>query len=127
MQMQIYIFGNIDLETDSLPVQLIPDLEKTFPEHTFTTLDPNEEWDVPNHMIIIDTIVGIRDVIVFQDLHAFLQTPRVTCHDFDAYTNLQFLVKLGKVKEVTIIGIPVLMPEGTVLEKVVQILRTQIS
>jgi ADP-heptose:LPS heptosyltransferase len=104
--MRFFVFGNPDLEVDSLPIQLIPELQKEFPDITFEVLDPNEEWDVPKHMNIIDTVVGIDEITVFEDLNTFVQTPKMTCHDFDAYTNLQFLKKLGKIDSVYIIGIP---------------------
>jgi len=111
----IFVFGNPDLEIDSLPVKMLPGLRKKFPEITFIVLDPNEEWDVPRDMIIIDTVVGIENLTVFDDLHAFINAPRVTCHDFDAYMNLQFLLKLGKITSTHIIGIPAGHPEERVL------------
>lgn len=112
----VFVFGNPDLETDSLPVKMLPKLQEAFPYITFTILDPNEEWTVPKHMIIIDTVLGIKEITVFDDLHAFISAPRVTCHDFDAYMNLQFLLKLGKITSTRIIGIPAGQPEDR-LEK----------
>jgi len=104
--MHVFIFGNPDLATDSLPVQLLPALQTAFPDISFETLDPNEDWDLPHHPLIIDTVVGISEVTVFHDLSVFTRAPRVTCHDFDAYANLLLLKKLGKIGEATIIGIP---------------------
>ena len=112
--MRFFVFGNPDLEVDSLPLKLIPELVKEFPNHTFEVLDPNEEWDVPKHMNIIDTVAGINEVTAFDDLDTFVQAPKMTCHDFDAYTNLQFLKKLGKIDSVYIIGIPGGHPENRV-------------
>lgn len=86
-------------------------------------LDPNEEWEVPSHMHIIDTVVGIRDVTIFHDLDTFMQTPRVTCHDFDAYTNLMFMKKLGKIHSVTIIGIPPILTQNETLTKLTELLQ----
>lgn len=121
-----YIFGNPNLAMDALPITLIPELEKQYPQHSFTVLDPNEEWDVPRDMYIIDTVVGIKTVTTFTDLHAFLDGPKVTCHDFDAYTNLKFLKKLGKIDSTTIIGIPGGHPEDRVkkeLYKAIELLK----
>lgn len=112
----IYVFGNTNLEIDSLPIRLAPKLRKTFPNITFTILDPNEEWVVPKRMIIIDTVVGITEPTVFEDLDIFMKTPRVTCHDFDAYTNLQFLKKLGKIESVFIIGLPPGISEDSAMQ-----------
>ncbi len=111
--MRIFLFGNPDLDMDALPIRLIPRLQKMFPSVAFISLDPNEEWDVPKHMVIIDTVVGSTEVTVFHDLHAFMQTPRVTCHDFDAYTNLQLLLRIGAIEGVTIIGLPPTLTEDT--------------
>lgn len=111
----VFVFGNPDLEIDSLPVKMLPKLQKAFPEIHFTILDPNEEWDVPKHMVIIDTVIGIKEVTIFQDLSAFIDAPKVTCHDFDAYTNLQFLKKLSKIHSTYIIGIPNGIPETEAL------------
>jgi len=116
--MHIFIFGNPDLEIDSLPIQLLPDLRSKFPEHTFAVLDPNEEWNVPRDMNIIDTVVGIDTITVFDSLEVFIQAPKMTCHDFDAYTNLLFLKKLGKIDSVRILGIPPQTSKDTVLEAV---------
>ena len=114
---QFFVFGNLDLAMDALPIQLIPKLKKKFPQHTFTILDPNEEWDVSRDMYIIDTVVGIEVVTIFTDLDVFLDGPKVTCHDFDAYTNLKFLKKLGKIDTTYIIGIPSGHPEDRVLKE----------
>ena len=91
---------------DALPMRLLPKLRDTFPDITFTTLDPNEEWDVPEDMLVIDTVVGIKEPTVFNDLSKFMAAPRITCHDFDAYANLMLMKKLGKIHSTTIIGLP---------------------
>ena len=104
--MRVYIFGNPDLPEDSLPLQLLPTLRKNFPDIKFEALDPNEEWDPPEELTVIDTVVGINEVTVYDNLETFSNTPRVTMHDFDALTNLRYLQKLGKIKKVKIIGVP---------------------
>ncbi len=104
--MQVFVFGNPDLPADSLPLRLVPSLAAAFPQIEFATLDPNEDWDVPSHMHIIDTVAGLSEPAVFTDLGAFVAAPRLTCHDFDAYANLLLLKKLGKLTAVTIYGLP---------------------
>jgi len=125
--MRFFVFGNPDLEVDSLPIQLIPELQKEFPDITFEVLDPNEEWDVPRHMNIIDTVVGINEVTVFDDLNTFIQTPKMTCHDFDAYTNLQFLKKLGKIESVYIIGVPSDVATDSIKSSLVHVIKMRVS
>ena len=104
--MTVFVFGNAALEQDSLPLRILPDLETKFPSISFQTLDPNEEWDVPKEMIVIDTVMGIKDITVFDVLEQFSAAPRVSLHDFDAYANLRLLSKLGKLKNIKIIGVP---------------------
>lgn len=103
---RVFVFGNPDLPIDSLPLQLIPVLKESFPDISFETLDPNEEWDVPKHMLIIDTVVNLKQMCVFTDLKVFMAAPRMTCHDFDAYANIMLMKKIGKIADVTILGIP---------------------
>jgi len=106
MKNTIYIFGNPDLEMDSLPIRLLPELETRFPEIAFVVLDPNEEWLIPEEMVMIDTVVGIKELTVFNDLKHFIEAPRISVHDFDAFFNLIYLQKLGKLKKIKIFGLP---------------------
>ena len=121
--MKIFIFGNEDLQMDSLPLRILPRLKKDFPEVDFVTVDPNEEWDVPEEVFVIDTAVGIKDVTVFDSLDKFSASPRVGMHDFDALTNLIYLQKLGKIKSVKIIAIPPEMGEMEAVKKISEILQ----
>jgi hypothetical protein len=116
--MKFYIFGNIDLPNDSLPLRILPELEEKFPEIDFYIKDPNEDWVVEDHINIIDTVVGIDDVTIFDGLEKFSAVSRVSVHDFDALTNLRLLQKLGKIKSVKIIGLPGEMAESEALKKV---------
>ena len=55
--MTIYIFGNPDLQFDSLPIKILPKLQKKFPAIKFKIKDPNEEWaNNGKCLYIIDTI-----------------------------------------------------------------------
>ena len=102
----VFIFGNPDLEIDSLPVKLAPRLRQTFTDISFEVKDPNEEWDVPEELTVIDTVMDLNEVTVFNDLESFDASPRLTMHDFDALANLKYLKKLGKLKKIRIIGVP---------------------
>jgi len=115
---KIFVFGNINLENDSLPLRILPKLQEKFPNLEFEIRDPNEEWGVPEKIVIIDTIIGIKRVKIFDSLDEFLSAPRVSMHDFDALTNLRFLWKLGKIKKIKIIGVPPEMNEVEALKKV---------
>ncbi len=109
--MTIFVFGNPDLEEDSLPLRILPQLCERFPDIDFQVKDPNEEWDIEGEMIILDTVFGIEDIKVFDDIKKFDTTPRVSMHDFDALANIRLLIKLGKIKAIKIIGVPPMMNE----------------
>lgn len=121
--MIVYVFGNPDLPADALPLKILPELEKKFPNTQFVAKDPNEEWNVPEEFVAIDTVEGIKDVAIFDDLAQFAAAPHVTMHDFDALTNLRYLQKLGKLKKVKIIGIPATIPESEALPKTIALLK----
>ena len=120
---RIFVFGNINLDNDSLPLRIMPQLQEKFPDIQFEVRDPNEEWGVPDEFIIIDTVIGIKGIRIFETLDKFLSAPRVSMHDFDFLTNLQYLWKLGKIKKIKIIGLPPNMEESEAVKKVSAILR----
>jgi hypothetical protein len=119
----VWLFGNPDLDSDNLPLKLLPELKKRLPGVEFKVMDPNDDWDflsppyeggakgrsetdADNRLIIIDTVQGIKEVTVFTDLNQFQSTPRVTVHDFDLGMKLRWLQKLKKLPPFVIIGIP---------------------
>ncbi|MCK9352510.1 MAG: hypothetical protein WCT49_06180 [Candidatus Paceibacterota bacterium] len=126
MQNKIFIFGNPDLEIDSLPLRILPSLRSCFPDIEFTVLDPNEEWKIPDEMVMIDTVVGIKELTVFNDLKHFIEAPRVSVHDFDAFFNLIYLQKLGKLKKIKIFGIPPEMEENAAAEILTKAIKSYI-
>lgn len=111
------------MENDSLPLRIMPKLQAKFPDIEFEIRDPNEEWEVPEEFIIIDTVIGIKGIRIFDNLEKFLSVPRVSMHDFDALTNLRYLWKLGKIKKIKIIGLPPDMAETEALKKIIKILK----
>lgn len=121
--MIVFVFGNPDLAFDSLPLRILPALREKFSDIVFEIKDPNEEWDVPSELVVLDTVEGIADVRVFSDLKSFVPAPRISLHDFDAFANLRLLEKLGKLKKITIIGVPPMMGEEKALEEVSGLLR----
>lgn len=122
--MEYWIFGNPDLAQDSLPVRLIPKLHAAFPEDTFVTKDPLDEWDnLAEHVYIIDTVVGLETVQAFTTLDQFERAPSVTMHDFDLITQLRFLQKLGKLKKITLYGVPNTLTPDVAFTQLAALLR----
>ena len=61
---KILIFGNPLLKEDSLPLRLIDDLRKAYPEIEFREFDPNENLEKEGrNLVIIDTVEGIDRVV----------------------------------------------------------------
>jgi hypothetical protein len=119
----IIVFGNPDLPMDSLPLRILPKLVRRVQKTTFLVLDPNEEWPNVDDFTVIDTVQGIDKVTVFTDLKQFASAPRLSMHDFDALSYLRYLEKLGKVKKVTVIGVPPEIEEARAVEEVTAMLR----
>lgn len=122
--MRVLVFGNPDLNFDSLSLRILPELKKQLPEINFEAKDPNEEWDSQQseELIIIDTVLGIDKPAVFYGLENFSAAPRVSVHDFDAYMNLKYLQKLGKIKKIKTIGLPIGIHEKTAVEFIIKTL-----
>jgi len=120
--MKVFIFGNPDLQFDSLPINILPKLKKQFPKIDFEIKDPNEDWDIPEEIIVIDTILNIDKPAIFEDLKNFSDSPRVSLHDFDALANLKYLKKIGKIKKIKIIGLPPAISSKKALQFLIKIL-----
>lgn len=106
--MKIFVFGNPLLKEDALPLKILPQLQKKFPQIKFIPCDPNENWTwEEKKVIILDTVFGIKKVTLFNSLKTFAEARRkITPHDYDLLMDLKFLKKLGKIKKVKIIGLP---------------------
>ena len=104
--MEIYVCGNILLEEDSIPLKILPHLKEKFRDINFIELDPTEDMPKKAEMIIIDTVINIDRVEVFEDIDRFNDTKGVSLHDFDLGMSLKLLKKMGVLKKVKIIGVP---------------------
>lgn len=121
--MTVYVFGNPDLPQDALPLRLLPDLRRVFPAIDFQMKDPNEDWELPSELFIIDTVQGLTDVKVFTSLDQFTSSPHVTMHDFDLGLYLQWLKKLGRLPKLTIFGLPPTLAVPEALAQLTPLLR----
>jgi len=121
--MDVWLFGNPDLGMDSLPLTLCEELQKAFPEATFTVQDPLDEWEMPKELLIVDTVVGIKEVQTFSSIDEFEQKSRVTMHDYDLGMQLAFLKKLGKLPPIQIIGVPPTLSHDNALKQITNALH----
>lgn len=105
--MDVWVFGNIDLAEDSLPLKILPQLQRQRPDLVFRVREPMEEWDdVPDPLVVVDTVKGLDVVTVLTDLDLFADAPRVSMHDLDLLAQLKFLKKVGKLGHVVVVGVP---------------------
>lgn len=122
--MRVFVFGNPDLDFDSLPIRILSRLKELLPDILFELKDPNEEWEIPEDFVVLDVVEGIDEVKVFDDVNDFQSAPRFTLHDFDAGAYLKYLKKLGKIDKIKIIGLPPIISEKTAIEKITTLLKS---
>ena len=93
---------------DSRAIEVARELENSIEGISFVFVSPNE--DVPfadeRRVVILDTVQGIQDVALIEGVDGVILPPRGSVHDFDLALQLRYLKKLGKLGEVTVIGIP---------------------
>ena len=125
MNKVIYLVGNLLVEEDSLSILLKPKLEKEFPDVEFREYDPME--DLPQDaedLVIIDTVKGLKELRVFDDIDAFASQTAYSMHDFDLGWSLKLYKKLRMFKTIKILGIPsnfTLKDEAAVVKAVASI------
>jgi len=125
MKKTVYVLGNPLVNIDNLPLKLLPQLKKNYPEFSFIHFDPTEELtQADRNLIFIDTVIGIKKVTTFNDLNRWSISPRFTVHDFDLPINLKILQKLGKIKKITIIGVPKKGNQKKILKEIKNLLKS---
>ncbi len=109
--MKIYVVGNPLVDEDSLPLKILPHLEKLFPKIKFMTVDPNENFPPPNEreLFIFDTVGGIKKPQIFTLSDIAHNYKLISPHDYDLGVHLLLLKKLKKIDSANIIGIPAKM------------------
>lgn len=122
--MKILVFGNPLLKNDSIPLQLIPKLQKEFPEIAFQDFDPTENLEKEGkNLIILDTIQGLKKIKLIESIDQISKTKIYSMHDFDLGYNLKLLKKIGKIDSAKIIGIPMKISKEKALTQIKSILR----
>ena len=124
---KIYVFGNPLLKEDSLPIRLLPKLRESFKDVKFIELDPTETIPSEEHFIILDTIINSNEIRILKDIDKIEFSPNYSLHDFDLGFNLKLMKKLGKIKDVTIVGVPPIMELGLALEELKKVISSLLS
>ena len=108
--MKVFVFGNEDVPEDRKAIDVAEKLDGAVEDVSFIFVKPNE--DVPfvgeRHVVILDTVCGIREVVLIEgdDIDLVTSSPRGSVHDFDLAFQLKYLKKIGKLGEVAVIGVP---------------------
>jgi Ni,Fe-hydrogenase maturation factor len=108
--MNVYVFGNEYVAEDKRAIEVARELEGTIEVISFVFINPNEDAPFVNerHVVILDTVQGLKDVALLEgdQINRLTLSPRGSVHDFDLTFQLRYLKKLGKLGDVTLIGIP---------------------
>ena len=119
--MKVYVFGNKDLGLDNKAFVAQKKLGAMFPQIEFVEVEPNADLPFEDgaRVYIMDTVEGIDEPVLIEDgdLAKLINTDSVSVHDFDLGFQLKYLKKLGKLGNVTILGLP--------MEKKIDYLRIQ--
>ncbi len=119
--MKILVFGNLLTKQDNLALKLLPKLRELFPDIEFKEFDPTEnlEAEIENKKLsILDVVQGINNVTIIRDIEQLSQNKVYSMHDFDLAYNLKLLKKIGKLKEIEIIGLPQNISEGEAISQI---------
>lgn len=103
---EILVFGNPFVKEDSLAIELAKEIK--IPGVKFVICDSFSDildYD-KKKVIILDVIKNINKVIIIKDIKKIKFNNSLTAHDFDLAFNLKLMKKLGKIEDITIIGIP---------------------
>ena len=119
---RILVFGNPLVEKDCLPLRLLPELRKRLPDIEFIEADPE---DMPNerNMLIIDSALAIKDVMLIDNLDKLENCKLISAHDMDLGQTLSLMKVAGLLDSVKIIAVPIDIAEAVALDKIEKIIR----
>lgn len=128
--MKILVFGNRLVKRDSLALRVANRLDaelrgKGIEFHEFDAAE-NLEDEGPD-ITLLDVAGGIKKVTVLTDvdLDKLEKPPSYSMHDFDLAITLKLLKKIGKIKSVRIIAIPIDHEEKKAVEEVRNVLSSK--
>jgi len=125
MKTIVLCFGSEFVEMDKLPIILYRELRERIPSVEFILCDSlNEILDYIDYerVFILDTVKGIKDVSIIDDLDVLKERKIYTLHDFDLSLYLKLVNKIKKIKNLKIIGIPIDYNKEDAKEKIIDIL-----
>lgn len=120
---KILVFGNPYLKEDNLAVKIAKKLDMPGIEVEHCT-NPDDllNYELEN-AIILDVAKGIDKVDIFDDIDSLEFSVIFSLHDFDLSFFLKIMKETGKVKEITIIGVPQGYDEERALREVKNLIK----
>lgn len=119
----VTVFGNEIDAKDNLVVRLVPTLRTRMKNIEWRIEDPTESLEpAGDPWVILDVGVGIKEVVVIEDLKELDYVKGSSVHDFDVYMELKLRQKLGQLPKIKIILIPNQWEEEKTFEALVRIL-----
>lgn len=127
-KLRVSVFGNPDLPMDAMPIALLPELRKRFPDIEFIHQDPNEECKpLGDTWWIIDAVKGIDKVRLITEADIIKVNKRVSVHDYDLGMHLTLLKKIYPLLKLRIIGVPMGSKTSDVLRDVTVMLSAALQ
>lgn len=84
---KILVFGNPLLKEDSLPLRILKNLRKEFPDIEFEEFDTADDLqNEGRNLVILDTVKGIKKVMIIKDIKSIITDKIYSLHDFDLDT-----------------------------------------
>ncbi len=124
-KLKILVFGNTLLRNDRLPIMMMKELQKEFPDIEFREFDTVEDLHKEGRSLyIVDTVEGIDHVITITGVDQLITNKIYSVHDFDLAYNLKLLKKADMIENVMIFGIPMAMKKGQALKELKKIIRS---
>ncbi len=102
---------------DTLAVTVAKRLADDFPEISFIHLDPNEEIN-DRDITLLDVAYGIKKVSIIEDLDKLSIGKKVSLHDYDVAFSLKLMKKIGMIRKIRIIAIPIGYSEAKAAKEV---------
>lgn len=121
--MRIYCFGNRLLEQDSLPLILMPELQREFPEVEFIEANSPDDIEDESEINILDTVKGIDRARLMDSIDGLCCGRNCSLHDFDLGMTLKLMQKMGKLRKIKIIGIPMDYPKTKALPEIKRLIK----
>ncbi|UCD03196.1 MAG: hypothetical protein JSV63_00990 [Candidatus Aenigmatarchaeota archaeon] len=127
MAKTILCFGS-EVALDDTPFRICESLRNN---HDFNFVKCDSPIDIMayvdlDELVIIDNVKGLKRPRLFRSIEDFKQVESVTTHDIDIGTFLHVLEGMGKLKSVSIIGLPHGSSKSEIMKDLKKILTSQL-